>query len=220
LAQKKTTELDNINDTNRAQLTAGSEYYRVQEVRYSSFCYFSCYEDTVESLPENVGRLDLPESGGKGTWYIADSPGGAWREIIGRRPVITLDDILSRNRLNIKPAITIDAIADTTRGGAWLSRALYREDTLDVARRLEQQGCRGIKYRLNLSVGGCGYALFGPAGGTDPLAARLGRWSRSSMPAVEDPVVWDFLREQRAEGQLIILRRLPDGPGVSLRPPP
>jgi hypothetical protein len=218
LQLRRTRSLDSIQGQEQAEIKANTELFRVQEARHAEPFYFTSYDENAGIMPGS-GRLDLPQSTGRGTWYVADNEKGAWREVLDQHPVLTLDDIVGRSRWTLKPLQNIANLAEATGGRAALTAARRRRDTLDVARRIAAATTtggellfRGIRYCLNKDRNGHGYAFFGPTGQSQPGDADLGPWEKTSKTrAVGDGDLWSILawRELREPEFPVILKRFP-----------
>ncbi|MDR1152132.1 MAG: RES domain-containing protein [Bifidobacteriaceae bacterium] len=213
----RTRSLDTVKeDPSKASIWPCRRMHRVKRVKDSAVRY-STYTKSPPDLRVGVGRLDLPGPEDKpstGTWYIADTPTGAWREVLDQSPVLTLDAILTRERVELKATRFIRGIARLTGGRAALTSARRRADTLDVAKRIAEQGYRGIKYCLSKERSGNGFALFGPTTAKHPGDPGADSWKlRKRSPALQDRYLREALDwREKNEPYPVILRRFPPTP--------
>ncbi|MDR1293608.1 MAG: hypothetical protein LBK59_01415 [Bifidobacteriaceae bacterium] len=217
LAAARTGTLDGINGSKRTTIAAGRTMHRVTRVGWNP-CYFSAYtRDPVSGeIPLETGRLDLPASSGEGTWYLGDRETGVWREVLDQYPVVTLEEILTKQRVELAPKVRVGGIVDVTGGGARLTAVHRRATTLHVARRLRiDDNAAGVKYSLSKERRANGFALFGTAGEQDLRATDHGEWDQKgrAIPALQDPHLWTVLKWREDNDPLpIVLKRFPPTP--------
>lgn len=205
--------------TRRSRLTL----YRVANERYSPFYFSSCVSvrdagslgapltEVGAPLETDVGgRFDLDHETGRGTVYLAESPSGAWAEVLDREPVVTLRSLLGRYEWTLVRKNGI-SLGDVTERGAQIATA-NRADTQALAGRISADGHEGVRYILRARGNEIGVALFGTAGANLPGSVGLGAWSSRRKPGIEAKGLWDYLsdREKRDVSYPVLLRRFPD----------
>jgi hypothetical protein len=135
---------------------------------------------------------------------------------------VTLDDILTRQRVELASSCTVVDVVDSTQGRATLTSS-KRPDTLDVAKRLAEKGRGGIKYCLSKHLTANGFALFGPKGAHDLEDPDAGSWKENAVvPALQDPELLATLewRDCHDKQLPIILKRFPPTPEWLIRSSP
>lgn len=217
--------LGNVTSLSRTDLLPTRSLYRVTKWYRGPF-HFRNFDDLApeRGLPSGTGRLDLPKSSGYGTMYLTETPKGAWSEVFGHIPVLTLDDVCDRVIHEVKPKSAVANLADAAQGRPDLITNNSRQETCRFAHELHRAGVKGIRYGLAAMQGEIGYALFGIVDGVTDLrtGAGLGTWNKKgpSRPAVLDEGFWAYLelRDKSEPYFPIMLRRFPDSRFWNRRP--
>lgn len=180
--------------------------YRVCRIDNSPF-YFSSADARD---PHAGGRFDLDSASGMGSLYAGDSPLGAWAEVFGRLPVLTLHDLFGRRLWELYPRSSLD-ILDITDYTATIFSTVNRANTQEVAAMALKHGNKGLRVLLRASGKSMGVVLFGRAGAKLPSAAGIGLWDANPLRGIEDPGLWKYIsnREHLFPEFPVVFRRFP-----------
>lgn len=205
---KATNQFKHVDGKPEYTIAAGSPLYRVARTGYSPFFFASTPKRLTKD--KTSGRFDLPHNLNRGTVYTAETPRGAWREVLDREPIVTLSSLLGRTMWTLSPMTSLH-VGDITGGASSaLASTPLRADTRQLAERLSNI-FKGLRYPLRTTMGDKGIALFGPAGPTLPNSANLGMWASESVDGFGHDALWEYIafREKHEKSFPVVLRRFP-----------
>lgn len=195
----------------RTAIDSGADLWRVSPSAITPFRFAQADMPSPGSIGKMrpAGRFDVDRARSDlGSLYLAETPLGAWSEVLDREPVVTLRHLTNRDAWRLKPHRGF-VLVDLDGAGPKVCTTSRRADTQDLATKYAIAGHQGLRACLRTG-GGRSIVLFGTGGKRLPSSGGLGGWSAKRIPGVQGEPLWDYLADRMEDPDLAtVLRRLP-----------